>query len=129
MSIEENRRRFAEWHDRVTTEHPGGTDEELAELMDDPIVTLSIDVVRNMDVSNLTFILALVSSELFARLGTEVVNKMLVDLTQNEAVQEIGAVVHAGRVIDMGGTPAEFEDDDDQVLTSEDIMSDEGTTE
>ena len=125
---EENERRFKEWQDDVDATHTDeGIDQELIELMDSPYVDAMMGWSQSMDMGQLTFMLALITSELIGRVGVDKANAVFDNMRNDEGIQAIGALVHAGRIIEMGGTPAEFEVDD-EVLTSEAILDDNQET-
>ncbi len=121
---EENERKFREWEADVQADHADDDmDEAIAELVESPFVGAMIKWASEMDMNQLTFILALVTSELIGRVGVEMANEVFASMMEDKAIQSIGALVHAGRIMEMGGTPAEFEDDD-EALTSEAILDD-----
>ena len=118
--------RIQAWGESVVAEFDQETTETIAEVealgISEERAMMAMDWAQDAPEETLLFTLAVCVSEVIGRWGLDATQEVLENLLDTPAIQAFGGVVHARRIVDLGGTPDEFlrEDLETAINTAED---------
>jgi hypothetical protein len=114
MEQDEFRARLEAWEDDVVSRMDEEVLEQADDWMNDAGIMQLLNELHSANVGELALMLSACLSELIGRFGTETVNQIVTSIVDDPHVRELGDLVHARRIINLGGTPDQFARDESE---------------